>query len=453
MIEELRKNKIYTGEIVSYTSECCGVAKINGYAVFVPGTIVGEIWEIIIVKVSASAIYGKAVNPVHLSDNRSVSDCSFYPLCGGCSCRHMNYDEELSFKLSRVNAALSKFSGQSVRCTSIINADSTEDYRNKVIYEVQNRDGKAVFGFYRQRTHDIIPVNSCKLQDDLSIKFAGAVTSFMNEKCIPAYDEATGKGTVRHIYYRQSFSTEDKVGCIVAAKGFGDYTSQFCDYILTKVPELTGLLINVNKSKGNAALTDKFYTLYGSPDIYEVICGVKFRISPKSFFQIYPAQAEKLYKKVLAFASPDKNEDILDLYCGTGSIGLTLASSCHSVTGVEIIPEAIENAKFNAEINAIDNAEFICSDSSSAYNSVKDKHFNTIIVDPPRKGLEKSVIEDIVKLSPEKVVYVSCKPETLARDISIFHENGYILKDVCAADLFPRTHHVETVVLMSRVKE
>ena len=450
-MEKLVKNRIYTAVIAGYTHDALGVCEIEGNKVFVPGALKGEKCEILIVKAGNDISYGKLINIIDPSPNRVSPLCPYYRLCGGCSTRHMSYEEELDFKLSRLNSALKHIGIQELICNKIIASDITERYRNKAIFDVSSKDGRAFAGFYRNRTHDVTEIGDCLLQKELFSKIALHTVSFINDHGIKAYDEATGKGVLRKIFLRSSRDGSSVVLCLVCAGGFGDCTSLFVKETIARFPEISGIVININKKTGNSVLGDKFYTLYGEPDIKDSLNGIFFNISPASFYQVNPIQAEKLYNEALSFAEP-AGKTVLDLYCGAGTITLNLAKHAKTVIGSEIVPEAVENAENNAKMNGISNACFICCDCSE----LKDRFGRSevrpdcIVVDPPRKGLAKDVIGYIAELSPESVVYVSCNPETLARDIRIFNTYGYVLKKITAVDMFPGTFHVETVVLVTK---
>ena len=452
-MENLVKNEIYTAEITGYSHDGSGVARIEGRAVFVPKTIKGEVWNIKIVKVTASAVYGRAIEAVKLSPERREPECASCKRCGGCSLWHMSYEEELRFKLSRLNDALKHIGHQTVQAEEIIGSDRITHYRNKGIYAVRNINGEAVSGFFAERSHDIVPVNACLIQSETADKCTAAVVAFLNSERIAAYDEKTHKGTVRHVYVRCAVNTSDCVAVIVSAKGFGEKTQKLVDCLRKACPELTGIVLNINKSVGNTVLAGNFHTLWGSENIYDSLGGVKYEISPQAFYQINPPQAERLYERALEYAAPSGNGTVLDLYCGAGTISLYLARRAKRVIGAEIIPEAIENAKKNAERNGIENAEFICADASMAAeqflrDGIKPE---AAVVDPPRKGMDAEAIRALCGMQPERIAYVSCNPSTLARDIVVFNECGYELKKATALDMFPRTSHVESVVLLSKV--
>ena len=452
-MEELKKNQIYTVAIDGYSSEAYGVCRIGGRAVFVPRALEGEKWRVRIVKVGASAVYTRGEELLEPSPARIEPDCPFFGKCGGCDCRHMSYEEELRFKLDRVNAALERIGRQTVKAKEIVGSDVIERYRNKGIFAVAEVNGAPQSGFFRERSHELIGVDRCLLQNELAERAAKAVTAFMDKNAFPAYDEKSGRGTVRHVFCRSAHRTSDAVVCIVSAKGFGDKTPLLVDALRETCPELSGIVLNVNKTPGNTVLAGEFHTLWGKAEIVDELCGSKFSIAPQAFFQINPPQAERLYERAVRYAG--NGELAFDLYCGAGTISLCLAGRFRRVIGAEIVPEAIENARANAEANGVENIEFLCADAGEAAQKLAERDLrpDVIVVDPPRKGMSEEAVRAVCSMGPQRVVYVSCDPATLARDILRFTELGYTLREATAVDMFPRTCHVETAALLSRGKE
>lgn len=447
---ELKKNDIYTCQITGYTSEGMGVAHIHDRAVFIKDTIAGETWEVKILKVTKTAVYAKGIQLIEASSTRITPVCPVAGKCGGCVLMHMDYAEELKLKLDKVNHALHRIGGSDFTIEEIIPADSEYRYRNKGISAVGTDHGNVCAGFYRQRSHDIIPVSDCLLQSELTNQINIAVLDWMKEHKIPAYNEETGKGSVRHIFTRTNRKGQVLV-TVVSAKGFGTATNTLAPALLKACPDVVGVVLNINKSKGNSVLAGDFHTLWGSDTIEESLCGYTFSISPQAFFQINPPQAEKLYQRAVEYAAPNGGT-VLDLYCGTGTITLCLSAKADHVIGAEIVPEAVENAKNNAMRNGADHVEFICADAAEAAESFKARGISPdcIVVDPPRKGMYPEALQNIVDMQPNRIVYVSCDPATLARDVKLLSEKGYHITKGAAVDMFPRTHHVETVVCLHR---
>ena len=320
------------------------------------------------------------------------------------------------------------------------------------IYAVGTKDGRVVKGFYRASSHDITPVEQCLLQLPLADKAAQAVCDWMDLRGVAPYDEATGRGTVRHLFTRCAMHTPDAVLCIVSARGFGAQTDDLIAYLREHCPELTGIVLDVNKQKGNVVLAGDFYTLWGEPELTDRLCGLTFTLSPQAFYQVNPVQAERLYERAVEYAVNAPTDQVLDLYCGAGTISLCLARKAAHVIGAEIVPEAIENARRNAERNGIENAEFLCADAGAAAAELARRGVrpDCIVVDPPRKGMSPDAIDAMVSMQPPRIVYVSCDPGTLARDVKLLTQHGYTLTQVLAVDMFPQTPHVETVVLLSK---
>ncbi len=447
----LKKNEQYTCTITGYNSEGMGVSHIHDRAVFIKDAIIGETWEVKILKVTTGAVYAKGITLLSPSPARITPACPVAGKCGGCVLMHMEYEEELKFKLDKVNHALRRIGGSDFVIDEIIPSENEFRYRNKGITAVGNQDGSLCAGFYRQRSHDIISVDDCLLQSDIANRINLAVLDWMKQNKIPAYSEETGKGSVRHVFTRTNRKGQILV-TIVSAKGYGTATPTRAPALLEVCPDVVGVVLNVNKTKGNSVLAGDFHTLWGSDTIEESLCGYHFSISPQAFFQINPPQAEKLYDRAVEYAAPNGGT-VLDLYCGTGTITLCLSAKADQVIGAEIVPEAVENAKVNAIRNGVENVEFICADAAAAAQSFKERGIapDCIVVDPPRKGMYPEALQNIVDMQPERIVYVSCDPATLARDVKLLGEKGYHITKGTAVDMFPRTHHVETVVQMKKI--
>ena len=447
----IKKNDRYTVRIDGYSSEALGVCHVDGRAVFVPRAIPGEEWEIRIVKVTNTAVYARGEKRLTSSSAREEPACPYYGKCGGCDTWHMSREEELRFKRERVNAALRHIGKQEQQAEEILGSDSMLRYRNKGIFAVADSDGAPVFGFFRERSHELIPIEDCLIQSELSVRAARAVTAFMRGHGIPAYDELSGKGVVRHVFCRQAVHGQDAVVCIVAARGFGTRTQALVEELRTACPELSGVVLNINKTKGNTVLAGEFHTLWGRAEMRDTLCGLRFEIAPQAFFQINPPQAEKLYHRAAEYAAAGKDDLVFDLYCGAGTISLFLAQQAGRVIGAEIVPEAIVNAKENAVRNGVENVEFLCADAAEAAGRLGARGLRprVVVVDPPRKGMSEEAVAAVSSMAPERVVYVSCNPATLARDILRFNSFGYTLQKVSAVDMFPRTCHVETVCLLT----
>ncbi len=451
-MKDLKKNEIYSAVVESYSAEGFGVCRIEGRAVFVPKAIPGEEWEIRIVKVSAAAVYGRGEKLLRPSPMRVEPDCPYFGKCGGCDTRHLSYAEELRFKLEKVNAALLRIGKQTLQAEDILGSEQIERYRNKAIFAVASSENAPAFGFFRERSHELIPITDCLLQSERSIRAAKAVTDFLRERGIPAYDEQSGKGVVRHVFCREALHSGEAVVCIVAARGFGANTGALVEALRKACPELSGIVLNINKTRGNTVLAGDFYTLWGKETLRDTLCGYSFELAPQAFFQVNPPQAERLYRLAVELAVQSESDLILELYCGAGTISLCLAEKAGRIIGAEIVPEAVENAKENAARNGVKNVEFLCADAAEAARELLKRGLqpDAVVVDPPRKGMDNIALEAVASMKPKRIVYVSCNPATLARDILRFHALGYALVKARAVDMFPRTEHVETVVLLTR---
>ena len=450
-MDTIKKNKEYIVTIEGYNSEGAGVARIDGRAVFIPNTLKGEVWHIKILKVTAGAIYGKALEIYKASQHRVKPECPYFSACGGCSTWQMDYEEELRFKLQKVNDALQRIGKQDFSAREIIGCDQPLRYRNKGIFNIAEIDGRVCYGFYRERSHALVPVEQCLIQMPLGEKVSRAVCSFMNRNRIRPYHEEDGTGTARHIFCRSAVYTKDAVACIISARGFGAFTQPLVNELRDQCPELTGIVLCINKEPGNAVLTGDYYTLFGNPDLTDYLGRNEFVISPQAFYQVNPIQAEKLYVKAVEYACRGKTDSVLELYCGAGTITMFLAEKFEQVTATEIVPEAIENAKANAGRNGFSNISFFCGDAARTAESYlyTAKRPDCIVVDPPRKGMDEEAVKAVASIGPDRVVYISCSPATLARDILRFNEFGYRLSDATVVDMFPKTFHVETVVLLT----
>jgi len=448
----LKKNELHMAQITGYTAQGLGVCRVQGQVVFVHGALEGEKAEIRILKVLKQEAYGKIEELLKPSPHRITPDCPYDKFCGGCATRHMDYEEELRFKANRVRDALNRIGGQGLESVEILGAENTENYRNKAIFPVGLTENIANAGFYRARSHDLIPVEKCRIQSPAADCARAVTVAWMREFKISVYDETAHKGLVRHLYVRTADATGQVLVCIVANGSRLPHEQELVAALREKISGLRTVVLCENTRKGNAILSDSFRTLWGDGIIEDVLCGLKFRLSPRSFYQVNRRQAERLYELAMDKAKLTDTDTVLDLYCGTGTITLCLARRCKTAIGVEIIDAAIEDAKKNALENGIENARFFCADAGQAAKQLAQEGLtpDVIVVDPPRKGISDDVIEAMDKMNPNRIVYVSCDPGTLARDIKKLEEIGYFFRSVTAVDLFPRCAHVETVVLLCR---
>lgn len=449
----MKKQKTVQSEILTiegYGSDGEGVARLSdGMTCFVTGAIKGETCVVKLNKIGRSCAWGEVDRVLEPSPARIEPDCPHFARCGGCSLRYMSYEEELVFKKQKVQDALKRLGGTDVEVSAIYGAQDAERYRNKVQFPVA---GDAI-GFYQKRTHAVTDVEDCLLQPEACANLRRAVKEWMGQYNIPAYDEKGHKGLVRHVYVRTNSRGESLCCLMVNGEGL-PREAELVNALRQADEGLVGVVLGVNEKKTNVILGDAYRTLWGHDYLEETLCGLNFRLSVPSFFQVNREQTEVLYAKALELAGLTGNETVLDLYCGIGTISMALAKKAGRVIGAEVVPEAVEDAKKNAERNGISNAEFFCGDAEDIAKRLAEDGLrpDVITVDPPRKGLAPGVVDAIVRMNPDRAVYVSCDPATLGRDVKRFEEQGYHAVRACAVDLFPRTSHVESVVLLCREK-
>ena len=447
----LMKNQVHAATIEGYTAQGAGVTHIDGMAVFVPGTARGDLCRIRLVKVLKNYAFGRLEEILQPSPHRIPADCPAFPKCGGCSLRHMSYEEELSFKKQKVQDALQRIGGSDIEVSAIYGAQDTLRYRNKAQFPVGMAEGKPTWGFYRSRSHDLIPLDGCAIQDDRACAAAKAVCDWADAHQVRPYDETTGKGLLRHIYARTG-----KAGlhlALVVTKDAIPAADDLLARVQAACPDLCGLVVNVNTRRDNVILGNTCRTIWGADRLDDDLMGASFLLSPLSFYQVNHAQTQQLYAHAIQQAQLDENTVALDLYCGIGTITLALARQCKTVIGAEIVPQAIEDAKENAARNGIQNAQFFCGDAGQTAEHLAKEGFapDVIVCDPPRKGMDETAIAAILKMNPKRIVYVSCECETLARDAKMLCAGGYTLTHVHAFDMFPRTANIETIATFVRV--
>ena len=445
----LIKNQIYETTVTDYTAEGQGVAHIEGCAVFIPNAIAGEKVRVRIEKAQKTWAAGKIVEIMEKSPHRCNRECPVAKLCGGCDFWHMDYEEESRLKAERVKNNLNRMGGENLTEVPILSAPTCYGYRNKAQYPVAAKKGKAYAGFFRAGTHEVVENKRCLILPEETDAVKDAVMDYVNQYRVAVYDEIAHKGLLRHIYVRRGVVSGQILVCLVCN---GDRLPKVEELLkrLKKIPGFTTLVLSVNTKKGNTILGDKFITLHGPGFIEDTLCGLNFRLSARSFYQVNHHQAQRLYEAAISQAEITKNDTVLDLYCGVGTITLAMASAAGKVIGVEVIPQAVEDAKDNAARNGIENAEFFCGDAGQAALELERKGIqaDVVIVDPPRKGLNADTIEALARFAPRRIVYVSCDPATLGRDVALLKERGYAVKNAMAADLFPRCSHVESIVTL-----
>ncbi len=440
----MKKNDIFEIEITGITDEGDGVGRAEGMAVFVPYALMGEVVRVLIVKVLKNYSAGKLMEVVKPSPNRTKAECPYFYQCGGCRFWNVDYQTELEYKRQKVEDCIRRIGKLDVPVLPVRGAEFTKGYRNKGQFPVS--DDK--IGIYAQHSHRVIDIDGCIIQDNTNPQVIDCVRKWMAEYGIEPYNEETGKGCVRHIYTRCGDS--GKMVCIVTNCEKLPHSAELVESLRQSVDGLAGVLQNLNNKRTNVVLGKRFRTLWGDDFIIDSLGDCKFRISPLSFYQVNKAQTEVLYSIATDFAGLSGNEVVWDLYCGIGTIGQFMANRAKKIVGIEVIPQAIENAKENARLNNIQNAEYYCGTAEELAPKLKGERPDVVILDPPRKGCEESLLKTVAKTNAKRIVYVSCKPSTLARDLKILTELGYTVKTVQPVDLFPRTHHVECVVRLCR---
>jgi len=450
-MEKLQKNQIHTAQITGYTAEGAGVTRIGGQVVFVPGAARGDTLEVRIVKECKNFAYGKVERIVTPSPHRVEPACPAFPKCGGCDFWHIDYAEELSLKQQRVQDAMQRIGGFELPLPHIYPSPQVEDYRNKAQFPMgRQADGTVYFGFYRSRSHDIVPLQRCAIQDPGATALAQAVCRWAQVHRVSVYDEVRHEGLLRHVYVRTGAG--GTLLCIVANGERLPAADALVELARQTCPDLQGVVLNVNTEKTNRVLGDRQVTLWGQPRLETAICGNRFLLSPQSFYQVNQQQAQQLYDGVLRLAELQPEQLALDLYCGIGTITLALAARCGSVIGVEIVPQAIEDAKESARRNGAENVSFLCADAAQAAAELAKQGLRpqTVVCDPPRKGMDQQALQAVLDMAPRRIVYVSCDCASLARDARILADGGYRLETVEAYDMFPRTANVESLALLIR---
>ena len=444
----LEKNRIYRAHIDGYSSEGLGIARIDGQVVFVHGAIRGETCDVLVMKVLKNAAFGKIAALTEPSPARRQPDCPYYGRCGGCDFRHMSYEEELWAKRARVQDALTRIGGAEVTVEEILGAEQPLHYRNKSIYPISPA---GEVGFYRARSHQVVDVEHCLIQKPEADALAQAVRDYIARFRVEPYNEATGRGLLRHLYVRTSCRGES-LACLLVNGSRLPHEQELVDMLRAAAPGVCGVVLGENTRRGNAILGDRYRTLWGRDYLTDTLCGLELRLSVPSFYQVNHDQAQRLYEKALEYAGLTGRELAVDLYCGAGTITQVLARRARHVIGGEIVPEAIRDAEDSARRNGVENVEFLCGDASRLAAELRQRGLrpDVICVDPPRKGLAPDVVEAAASMTPGRIVYVSCDPATLARDVARFAPLGYRPVRACAVDLFPGTAHVETVVLLSK---
>lgn len=447
----VEKNKEYVVEIIDNGYEGEGIAKIDDFTVFIPEVIRGETCKVLIVKVNKSFAYGKVLEIISKAESRKKVDCTTYKRCGGCDLRHIDYEYTLKMKQAIVQNLVNKTLSKDIEVNSTIGMQEPYYYRNKLQYPIGKNDkGKAIMGVFAKRTHEIIPVENCFIQNSKAQEVAREFVSLMNEQHISVYDETSRTGAIRHIVVKVGVYTNEIMCMFVTNEEKIQNEEILVKKLITKFPNVKTIIKNINQRNTNVILGDKNVVLYGRGYIKDKLGEYTFKISPRSFYQTNPTQTEVLYNKAIEFAKLNKDDILCDLYCGIGTIGIFASRYVKKVYGIEIVEEAIEMAKENAVLNGIDNIEFMAGDVEKVFGTMLQENNvipNVIIVDPPRRGLDNTTIETILKLGVSRLIYVSCNPATMVRDLKLL-EGKYEVKEIQPVDMFPFTSHVEVVAVL-----
>lgn len=449
----LKKNEEYVVEIIDNGFKGEGIAKIENFTIFVDGAIKGEKIKIKILKVTSSHAFGKIIEIIEKSENRIEEDCSTYKKCGGCELRHIDYETTINMKKYSVENTLKKtLSRKDIEVNEVIKMDNPYFYRNKLQYPIGVDDNNnLVMGVYAQRSHKIIETNECRIQNKLCQNIAKDIFKFIKENNIKVYNEKTLTGSIRHIIVRIGIKTNEVLVTLVTNERKIEKEDLLVKYITEKYKEIKTIAKNINSKNTNVILGNKTEIIFGDGYIEDYIGKFKFKISPRSFYQVNPVQTEKLYSKAVEYASLTGEETIFDLYCGIGTIGIFASDNVKKIYGIETIKEAIEDAKENAKINAVNNSEFFVGDVEKVLPEfIKERNItaDVIFIDPPRKGCDNTALETILHIEPKKIVYVSCNPASLARDLKTLEEK-YKIEKLAICDMFPFTHHVECVAMLN----
>lgn len=447
----VEKNKEYVVEIIDNGFEGEGIAKIDGYTIFVPNAIKGEKVKILIVKVLSSHAFGKIIEVIEASKYRVESDCSTYKRCGGCNLRHIKYEKTLEMKQNAVQSLVNKTLNNKIKVSKVVGMENPFYYRNKAQYPVGlDKNGNPVIGVFANRTHEIIQMQDCKIQHKESEKIAKYIFDLWNKKNLSIYNETTGKGLLRHIVIKIGFKTNE-IMCILVINGKDIPNEvQIIRTIINEFPNVKTIVKNINTKNTNVILGKKNINIYGAGTISDKLENLVFKISPLSFYQVNPVQTEKLYSIGVEAAKITKDDVVFDLYCGIGTISLFMAQYAKKVYGVEIVEQAVEMAKENAKINGIDNVDFLAGDVEHVLDDLINRKKiipDVVMIDPPRKGLDKKSIQNLLSVAPKRLVYISCNPATLVRDLASF-EDKYEIKSITPVDMFPFTSSIESVAVL-----
>ena len=452
MKNSVNKNQEYVVDIIDNGFEGEGIAKIDSFTIFIPNTIKGEKVKILIVKVLSSHAFGKVLQILEKSENRIEPDCNTYKRCGGCNLRHVKYEKTLEMKKNKVQNLVNKSLNQKIEVEEVLGMNKPYFYRNKLQYPLGiDKHGNPIIGVYANRTHEIIPIEKCMIQDEESSEIAKYIVELIKKYNLTVYDEKTRKGLFRHVVIKKGFKTNEIMIILVINSEKLAESQEIVKDLIEKYNKIKTIVINSNMENTNVILGNRNETIYGSGYIEDILGIFKFKISPLSFYQVNPIQAEKLYNLALQNTEITDNDIVFDLYCGIGTISIFASKYAKKVYGIEIVEQAIEDAKGNAKINSISNTEFIAGDTEFVLTDlIENKKIipDVVIVDPPRRGLDNTTINNILKIKPRKVTYISCNPATLVRDLKELSEK-YDIKIIKPVDMFPWTSHCEVVTVLN----
>ncbi|WP_262393930.1 23S rRNA (uracil(1939)-C(5))-methyltransferase RlmD [Youxingia wuxianensis] len=448
-----KKNDLVTVDVVGMTHEGSGIGRLpDGMAIFIPASAVGDRLQARILKVNKNYAYGKVEKILVPSQDRTPSDCPVSRRCGGCVFRHVSYEAELRYKQEFIESNLRRIGKLDLQIEKIQPSPLQSHYRNKAQYPVRMQKGKMAAGFFAPRTHEVIDCRTCGLQPVYFTDILQTILSFAEKNNISIYDETTGKGLLRHIYLRGGYHTGEVMVCLVINGDGIEKRQALVQGLLACCPQIVSVILNLNKEKTNVILGKENKVIYGKEYITDLLCGLQFELSPHSFYQVNTPGAEKLYEIAGEYAGLTGGETLMDLYCGAGTIGLSLAGKCARVIGVEIVSQAVENAKKNAKNNGIDNAEFLCADAALAAERMEKEGIrpDVVVLDPPRKGCDQKTLQAVAKMSPERIVMISCNSATAARDCEVLENLGYQAIRCRPVDMFPKTAHCEVCIQLCR---
>jgi 23S rRNA (uracil1939-C5)-methyltransferase len=447
------KNEKYTVEIIDLNNLGFGVARVNNLVVFVPGLVTGDMAEIVIIKVKSSYAIGKLLRLITPGAARIEPECPAVGKCGGCAYGCVDYETEKRFKKERVKTALVKQRLSGIAVSDVVSTGKISGYRNKAEYPISEINGRLEGGFYAPKSHRVVPAESCMLCPPVFSEILACFLAFSRKNNLTAYNESTGKGLLRHLYLREANNSRNIVVCPVINDKKLPFSDELVKILTKSFPNISGLILNINTANTNVILGEKFVTLFGNPNLIDKLGDTELEISPASFYQVNRETCELLYGKVKELADVEDGDRILDLFCGIGSIGIFITKEKNAIlTGLELSPDAVENAQANAKRNGLQNAKFKTIDLDKPLPENLPPS-DIVILDPPRSGCSREVIKAVAELSPRKIIYISCNPETLARDLVLFAESGYMTGEITPFDMFPRTGHVEGIALLVRSEQ